>query len=181
MALIEKNQLRTAKCGSGGVGLFLKNSLLNDWEFNVLDNTIDGLYITTLVNKKTECKIMLVPCYLPPETSNWGNESDVFFNHITSMLYSYEDDIDILIGGGDFNARIGSLDDFLEGSDEINKRKPIDPETNKHGEAFIDFLLSTKLCVLNGRVPGEDNYTFVKSQGKSVVDYLVTQIDNLNI
>lgn len=33
-------QLRTARCGSGGVGLFIKNSLLSDWEFEIHDSSV---------------------------------------------------------------------------------------------------------------------------------------------
>ena len=48
---------------------------------------------------------------------------------------------------------------------------------NKHGEALIDFLLSTKMCVLNGRVKGDNGFTCISTKGKSVVDYFITYIE----
>jgi hypothetical protein len=85
----------------------------------------------------------------------------------------------MFIGGGDFNARIGQMNDFLVDIDEVPQRDKIDDVVNKHGEAFLEFLMSSKLCVLNGRVKGEDTFTCIKPQGRSVVDYFMTQLDSL--
>lgn len=123
--------------------------------------------------------MMLNPCYLPPENSNWGSDSDNFFNHLSSVLFS-ADDVDLYVGGGDYNARIATKQDYIEGVDDVAARKVIDNGSNKHGDAFIDFLLSSKLCILNGRVDGHDDYTFINPQGRSVVDYFVTNIENVN-
>ena len=80
---------------------------------------------------------------------------------------------------GDFNTRIEELEDFLVDVDIIPKRQVLDPTKNKHGEAFIDFLLASKLCVLNGRITDEDNFTCIKKQGRSVVDYFITSTDSV--
>lgn len=40
-----KGQLRTARCGSGGVGIFLKNELLSEWSVEIVDKSLDGLFI----------------------------------------------------------------------------------------------------------------------------------------
>ena len=45
--------------------------------------------------------------------SPWGNEPDIFFNHLSSVLYSM-DEYGIVIGGGDLNARIGAKPDFVQ-------------------------------------------------------------------
>ena len=45
---------------------------------------------------------------------------------------------------------------------------------------LIEFLKSTKLCTLNGRLKAEnDAFTFVSSRGKSVVDYILTAYTDL--
>ena len=73
--------------------------------------------------------------------------------------------VQIFIGGGDFNARMGELGDFKVDIDVINSRQRIDLQRNKHGDAFIalvgmhvfhidSILLGSKLCVLNCRVQG---------------------------
>ena len=35
------------------------------------------------------------------------------------------------------------------------------------------------MCVLNGRVQGENDFTCIKPQGKSVVDYFITCLDDI--
>ena len=61
-----RKQLKTAKCGSGGVGIFIRNSLLSEWKLTDIDHTIDGLYITSLASLKNECKNNA--CCLLPST-----------------------------------------------------------------------------------------------------------------
>ena len=73
---------------------------------------------------------MLAACYLPPENSSWGTDCGAFFNHLTSLLYTYEDDFDIFIGGGDFNARMGKSNDFFEDIDDLPERQILDTVTN---------------------------------------------------
>ena len=83
------------------------------------------------------------------------------------------DDYDFIIAAGDFNARIGSKNDFISDIDDISNRVAIDEITNKHGEAFLEFLIDNKMAVLNGRI-GVDDFTCVRPQGRSVVDYCFT-------
>jgi hypothetical protein len=80
---------------------------------------------------------------------------------------------------GDLNARLRELDDFMPEVDVIPDRQILDTTRNKHGDAFREFLIGGKLCVLNGRVPGENNFTCIKTQGKSVVDYFITHTDSI--
>ena len=156
MVLTEEN-----RCGSWGVGMFISRDLLTEWLLEVLDKSIDGILLVLMTNKKTDFTIMLVSCYLPPEQSNWGSDSDMFNNHFSSMLYMHEDNVDLFIAGGDFNGRLGNRDDFILDVDNILKRKNIDDVLNKHGEALLEFLIGNKLCVLNGRLPGDDNFTIL--------------------
>ncbi len=81
---------------------------------------------------------------------------------------------------GDLNARIGDLKDYVEGVDHLIERESIDKIINGHGRSFIDFLQESKSCVLNGRFCMEnDNYTFLSTNGKSVVDYFFVPHDCL--
>jgi hypothetical protein len=46
--------------------------------------------------------------------------------------------------------------------------------SNLHGNALLEFLQEAKMCVLNGRVqPDYDNFTYVSTKGRSVVDYII--------
>ena len=76
--------------------------------------------------------------------------------------------------GGDLNARIGAKLDFSVDIDTVTERRSIDCVTNKHGESFLEFLLDNKMCVLNGRVKGLNDFTCVRTQSRSVLDYCFT-------
>ncbi|CAG2226762.1 unnamed protein product [Mytilus edulis] len=79
---------------------------------------------------------------------------------------------------GDFNSRIGHLNDFNFEFDNICERTTIDSVCNKHGQVFVEFLTDSKFCVLNGRFGEKSNqYTSISSRGKSVVDYICVPHD----
>ena len=107
-------------------------------------------------------------------------KADRYFNHLSSILHT-PDDYDFLFTERpcDFNGRIGSKFDFCEEIDKILQREILDTTCNKHGEAFIKFLMENKLCILNGRLNGINDFTCIRSQGRSVVDYCFTPHDNL--
>ena len=65
--------------------------------------------------------------------------------------------------------------------DHIPIRCVIDEVKNQHGSCFIDFLLESKMCLVNGRISPENNdFTNVSKKGKSVVDYIVVPHENLS-
>ncbi|VDI24173.1 Hypothetical predicted protein [Mytilus galloprovincialis] len=80
---------------------------------------------------------------------------------------------------GDFNSRIGYNTDFIEGVDRIPSREVIDKTENHYGDLFVDFLVDSNFCVLNGRIGNENNYTCVSKKGKSVVDYVVVPHESI--
>ena len=91
------------------------------------------------------------------------------------------EDIDNVIICGDFNARVGHLDDCNEALDDtIPKRQNIDDTVNSHGHTFTEFLKDAKMCMLNGRIsPLNDNFTSISVKGKSVVDYMCVQHEDV--
>ena len=78
---------------------------------------------------------------------------------------------------GDFNARCGSADDETSG---VPNRKVIDVVGNSQGEAFMDFLKGTEMCVVSGR-KGKDAFTCVSGRGCSVVDYRVVGVEDFDM
>ena len=79
---------------------------------------------------------------------------------------------------GDLNGRIGNNQD-ASGSG-IQSRSPIDTVTNQHGKHLLEFLNDSMLCAINGRItPKWDNFTSLRS-GKSVVDYMLTKIEDID-
>ena len=134
---------------------------------------VDGILGISLSHKKTDLKLVIFCCYLPPEESVWGRNDTEFFGHLLSQVYLHNY-ADSLLVCGDINARIGSMSDCLEDTDNIDIRQYIDPIKNKHGNSFVEFLLESKMCIANGRVtPDKSNqFTSVSVKGSAVVDYI---------
>ena len=117
----------------------------------------------------------LYSAYLPPENSKYGRESNSFFYELLMELYKY-DDVDEFVLVGDLNARIGEDTETCY-MDKIPPRVPIEKFKNNHGKAFIEFLTDSKCCIVNSR-KGKDDFTYMSTRGKSVVDYVYIPHDN---
>ena len=179
-----KNRLdlkRTAKSGSGGVGIFIKNSILDEFQVDIVDSNFDGILALKITQNETDKDIVLCVTYLPPEGGERGQDSQAFFENLLNIVYQCED-CDIFLFAGDLNARIGDLHDYAPNIDEVDGRHVIDFTKNKHGEAFCDFLKDSKFCVLNGRIDkNNDNFTSISKKGSSVVDYVYLPHSNVNL
>jgi len=159
----------------------IKNEILENHKVSIIDKEIDGILGIELVNRLSGFQSVYFCCYLSPENSVWGRDSDSFFAHLTTQVYLHQD-CDLILIGGDFNARIGSEDDYINEIDEVKTRCNIDEVKSGHGEAFIEFLKEARTIVLNGRLNVEnDNFTSTSTRGKAVVDYLITTHDRLSL
>uniref|UniRef100_A0A3B3H959 ribonuclease H n=1 Tax=Oryzias latipes TaxID=8090 RepID=A0A3B3H959_ORYLA len=168
---------RKAVKASGGVGLFVKNTLLDSFSLRI-DKTYDGILSLRFEHGLSQFSFIVISCYLSPETSTWGRNADLFFAHLLSLIYA--SDADSVYICGDLNSRIGCLKDFVD-EDDIPSRVVLDTVLNNHGHTFVEFLKDSKCCVLNGRVnPENDCFTSVSFKGKAVVDYIVTPHTGLN-
>ncbi len=164
---------KNARKYSGGVAVLIKSNVMKDFDAKIIDKSVDGLIVLELANKSSDFTIVLFACYLPPENSVWGRDPTSFYAHIISQIYLNQN-ADAIVLCGDFNSRIGNMSDIVEGVDDIPARRVLDKVKKAPGETFIEFVKDSKLAILNGRVNVEDdNYTFVSSRGKSVVDYFL--------
>ncbi len=147
----------------GGVGFLIRRALLNDYNFNVIEKSYEGIFAIELEHKQNACKVLLVACYLPPENSPYGRNVDGFLSHLEQLCFTYGSEYDYILFGGDLNARIGSLSDHEPDIDiPVPDRIPLDKTHNSHGQSFTQFLKDCKMCVLNGRFKPElDNYTYI--------------------
>ena len=169
-----------AKKRYGGLCVLVKKSLFLRYDVKIVDKTYDGILVLMLTNKVTRYSLLIVAAYLPPERSPWGRDAHGFFGHILNLLYEYEY-CDNVVVTGDLNSRIGKEFDYIVGVDDIHNRHVIDKNKNSHGSALTDFLLDAKMCICNGRFDKEyDNWTCIKWNGSSVVDYFIVPIDCLN-
>ena len=168
-----------AKTGSGGVGILVKKDLLSTFKITIEDNSEDGiLWITfTEIGNPYNCFYVCV-VYLPPEFSARSVNAHNFFDVLMEHIYTIPNG-NLFYLCGDFNSRIGDMDDFITGVDVLTERDVIDYTMNSYGEIFCEFLLNANCCVLNGRNYYHNDFTYVSTKGSSVVDYCVIPYENL--
>ena len=102
-----------------------------------------------------------------------------FFQTLMYDICEFQSDSLITIFG-DLNARVGDQEDFIAGVDTIPQRHVVDYNKNQYCDVFIDFLISTNMCILNGRNFKTNNFTSVSSKGSAVVDYVLVPYECLN-
>lgn len=159
---------------SGGVGFRIKNSIFEYFEVHILDKSRDDILWIYLKSVNDPNLVLdFSVCYLQPERSSRGNISQEFYEHLLSQLYLYNTGNPIFICC-DFNGRIGDSQDFNDSLDNLPKRQYVDEQKNMFGEHLLDFLSDANCFMLNGRGdPSKDNFTYVSTKGKFVVDYMI--------
>ncbi|VDI49336.1 Hypothetical predicted protein [Mytilus galloprovincialis] len=171
---------RDAPKGSGGVGLLITQWILNDYNFEVVDASFEGLFCVKFTSKSTDFSFTVFSCYSPPEGSIRGRNSQNFFSHLLLNIYD-QSESDVIVICVDFNSRIGTLNYFSD-FDSIRSRTLIDKTVNQHGKSLLEFLNESKTCVLNGIYDSnKDNFTCLSGRGKSVVDYMCVPHDILEL
>ena len=145
---------------------------------------------------KLNCDLFLGFVYLPPVNSVYGKA------HGNYILQTIEKHIECflcrgkVILGGDFNARVGELNEILMKDDDLYLTMPHDDTfefilsrvshdsktTNRYGKWLIDLCMDNKLYVLNGRTLGDLGGKFAchTRRGSSAVDYLITSFSLSN-
>ena len=161
----------------GGVGIFVHCSFVKKYFVSILDKSFDGILCMLFKDKVTDYCFTVYSCYLPPEHSPHGRDSNAFFTHLLSLVYinSY---VDVSFVCGDLNSRLGDQQEIIHAIDDIPARNVIDIIANRHGDAFYDFLIESRMIVANGRVPGNHDFTSISTRGKSVVDFCVIPQEN---
>ena len=172
---ISENALR----GSGGVGFLISDKLLTDYNYDVIDDTYEGiLWIKLSLKHDPETSVLLCVCYLPPEGSSRGNQVQEFYDTLLAQVYLHWDGSPTLICG-DFNGRIGTKQDSCD--ETIRPRVAIDAVHKNHGEHLLQFLSDTRFCTANGRFDIQrDNYTSISQKGRAVVDFIIVPGAQLN-
>ena len=148
------NLHKNARHGSGGVGAFVKNCILEQYSCTT-DVSMEDVIWLKFEHRITGHKLTLCICYLPPEGSSRMCDGDAFYTDLMLMFYEYQNEGDVIICG-DFNARCGDESDFI-GVDGVPQRDVIDDKMNPFGQLLIDFLIDCNLCMINGR-NGENNF-----------------------
>ena len=155
-----RSQHAQANRRHGGVGMFIKESCLLYHNVSIIDRDVDGILGILFQHKVSNFQFIVFSCYLPPENSPWGRDATAFFNHLLGQIY-FHNYVDSVFICTDINGRTGGLSDFVPSVDrDISPRVYMDLIKNKHGECFTEFLLESKLSIVNGRITPEfDSFT----------------------
>ena len=157
--ILHTNCRKGAIRSSGGVAILLKRSM---YKFvSILENDDDFSIWFTIDKIIDNQKMLCCVAYVPPENSNYSSLD--MFDSIENQYVEFEGLAKFFCLLGDFNARTGSLGDYLDinrhladhllldeycyNSDEINilescdipvNRSSQDNTTNKYGERFLE-------------------------------------------
>jgi len=152
---------------SGGVGVLVKQSVLNQYDVATVTDKYEGILWVQLISKTSKKQIGICVCYLPPAGSSRGDQSQEFFDTLKALVIdNYH--LGPFLLCGDLNARCGTLEDVP--NQKIPTRIPIDKVSNQRGKELVEILHTLELCVLNGRFGRtKDNFTSVSTRGVAVV------------
>ena len=173
-----KNLHKHAWSGSGGVGCLVHKWLFNYFDVNVHNDSIEDILWLCLKGKCTSKSFYVCICYLPPKNSTRQVDVAAFYDRLLSNIYEYQNDGTIFICG-DFNSRCGNECDYIEGVDKVPLRDVVDFVRNEYCDSFIEFLIDANFCMLNGRNFVSNDFTCIRPQGASVVDYCLVNHDDL--
>ena len=188
---------KNAQHGSGGISVFIKNCLQN--RVSLLKSYMDNIVWFKIDTNDSDKPIALCVIYLYHEHSSGNINRDDYFQLLEQDISLYKNQYSICLTG-DFNARTGNINDFcqdVEGSDApgvdtndfidsdyfpqifCEKRVSNDKGVNTYGKNLIDICKSTGIRIANGRFSDiSSKYTFIGSNGKSVIDYVI--VDDIN-
>ena len=170
---------KRAKKGFGGVGIFIKNTVYEQFEISFIDQERDDILGMRMKDRISEKDIIIYSVYITPHNSTAGAPAHEMYTHLLTKSYEFNL-ADVFLIAGDLNSRLGAKEDFIELLDPtIPKRQILDFEyVKRNGEPFIEYLNESVSCVLNGRFDKKDNNFTCIRNGESVVDWFVTPITN---
>ena len=82
---------KDAPKASGGVGILIKHTILDQYLLESIDKSYDGILAINLTSNYTDYSFVVISGYLPPENSVWGRDSQEFSSHALSLVYIYND------------------------------------------------------------------------------------------
>ena len=103
----------------------IHDQVLVKYRIDELVHICDGQFGVILKHKNEDYKIGIIAGYISPGNSKYGRDPDEFFEYLTRFIYSYND-CDKMYVGGDYNARTGTLRDFIPDIDDLADRTCID-------------------------------------------------------
>ena len=186
-----KNKDRKSKRNSGGIIIFYRKHLHK--AINIHDKETENMLWIKIKNNylNLDKDLYIGTIYNSPINSTYTKKLDLdFYQTLLDKMTSFSRNDYVLIGG-DFNSRTGTIPDYVNESendtnfinlpqeydfDKFTKtRNNQDIHINSYGEKLIDFTITTKMRILNGRTLGDyiGKFTYIGHNGVSVVDYVL--------
>ena len=180
-----KNQPKNKKSNtaSKGIAVFVRENIKGMFKLVQMGND-DAIWVKMIKEKSGESKdIFIGTCYLNPSRCH---STDQKISKLSEDIVCLQGEGEVIING-DFNARTGGLEDTIspDKSDILfdisfatppPKRNSRDIEIDQRGRDLVELCKSLDLRIVNGRKTGDlfGDYTCIKYNGNSLVDYLVT-------
>ena len=183
--------------GFHGICIYVREELFDDIKVEGDFSVSESIFWFIVDVKSMGLNFLTGVTYIPHEGSKYHN-TGIFDNilfDLAKFRSKYNENMPVLMLG-DFNARTGTLSDFIDvnelDSDILGletdssikevfcnlgipqKRTNADIIVNENGKKLIDLCKVTDLKIMNGRI-GEntDNFTCYTGMGKSAIDYLI--------
>lgn len=196
--LFTKNRVSRSRVASGGIALAVKKHLAS---YITMIDTDSSLVLwfkisKTLTNYDTD--ILCGITYFPPENTRYASVDP--FVEIQTELESLKCDNDYFLLFGDFNARTGGQNEFVDVDEfllqelnldvlewEYNEERSMfennnilinrtvsDKCSNNYGYKLIDFCKRNNFYILNGRLGKEHQYGRTTCRNASCIDYFIS-------
>lgn len=160
---------------SGGIGILLNPDLVERYKHLSSSDSYIAIKFNIGITD-----VILVSVYINAISYEQDLESLLLF--LQSRIETFDG---VLIVGGDFNARVGDLnqvsDDIVQGTYFSATRNNLDPLINRQGKRIVEELESLGLTLLNGRSLSDQlgNLTFL-NHGTSTIDLVWTNYSGLS-
>lgn len=185
-----------AKHGSGGITILLNTNVANRIK---LTSSPNKDYIWLTLNKNIfnlTQNIHICIAYVPPPDSTYTKRMENnILDLIETDIFKFKKSGEVILMG-DFNARVGSLKDYIP--NDTDKHLPLDDDyildTNQptrnnldtthdnRGKHLLEICIGAQLRILNGRKLGDTlgYYTSYQYNGRSTIDYAICSESLLN-
>ena len=184
----ERKNNRRKNSGSGGVAVLFKTSISKGLQ-KICSSNNDFLWVKLNRNYfGLKQDLYLCNCYIPPYGSSFHeNITQSYFDTLNEEVVKFSKLGDIMLCG-DFNARIGNIQEhFVEHDENIQQNMigssdielPVryneDQVINGFGKKLIEFLEEANMMLVNGRKLGDSmgNKTCYNYMGSSTIDYCI--------
>ena len=203
-AIYTKNRVSRSRVSSGGIALAVKRSISN--YVTVIDTNCKLVLWFKLSKLLThyESDILCGIIYVPPESTRYSSHYP--FTEIQNELDEFKGNYGHFILFGDFNARTGTQNEFVEADDflldelhldaleceynveysmfEKNNVSTIrtarDKCSNNYGYKMIEFCKENNFYILNGRLGYDKSVGGTTCRGISCIDYFLSNVSIFN-